>query len=225
MIFLPSSRWTPSAPCSAFPKVIEHCCRNGLALACNAHRRSECADRRANRYGKSVDYFVKAMNDRRRTPQNDMITTLVQAKMPSTKTKNDNNDARPLNDAELLGFLLMLIAAGYETVNALFGLTIYNLYKNPDVRRELIQNTALIPGAVEEFLRYDNPGQYLARITTRDVVIQGVTIPKGEKLFCYTAQRCATAGNTTTRTASTYAALSNARLVLAMARISAWARH
>jgi cytochrome P450 len=128
--------------------------------------------------GKSVDYFVQAMNDRRRTSQNDMISTLVHARM-----KTDSDDTRPLNDAELLGFLMMLIAAGYETVMRFFGLTIYNLYKNPTARQELIQNPTLIPKAIEEFLRYDNPGQYLARLTTRDVVIQDVTIPKGEKVI------------------------------------------
>jgi len=128
--------------------------------------------------GKSVDYFLKAINERRSHPQNDMITTLVHAKI-----KTDTGDARPLNDAELLGFLLMFIPAGYETVMRFFGLMTYHLFKHPDIRQQLVDNPQLIPNAIEEFLRFDNPGQYLARILTRDVEVQGTHIPKGAKVI------------------------------------------
>lgn len=128
--------------------------------------------------GKSVDYFIKAISDRRAQPQNDIMTTLVHAKM-----KTDTTDTRPLNDSELLGFILMFVAAGYETVMRFFGLMTYHLFKHPDIRQQLAKNPALIPNAIEEFLRYDNPGQYLARIVTKDIKIQGIDIPKGAKVI------------------------------------------
>lgn len=134
--------------------------------------------------GNSIRYFIKAVQQRREQPTDDMMSKLVHARMLYTKTKTDaEEDSRPLNDAELLGFIMTLVTAGYETVMRFFGLMTYQLHKHPDIRSELAKNPTLIPNAVEEFLRYDNPGQYIARVTTRDVTVQGVTIPEGAKVI------------------------------------------
>jgi len=135
---------------------------------------------------KAVNYFLAMMADRRENPQDDMISHLVHAK---TKTEGDDEE-RGLDELELLGFVLMLVSAGYETVMRFFGSSIYSLYKNPKVREELINDPSLIPQAVEELLRYENPGQYMARITTKDVELSGVKIPKGEKLLLIQGAAC-----------------------------------
>lgn len=128
--------------------------------------------------GKSVNYFAHAIRERRAQPQQDLMSRLVHA-----QAKTGHGQRRSLSDAELLGFLLMFVTAGYETVMRFTGLMAYQLFRHPDTRRELVEQPGLIPQAIEECLRFDNPGQYLARVPTRDVVVQGVTIPRGAQVI------------------------------------------
>lgn len=127
---------------------------------------------------KSVNYFAKAISDRRKQPMNDIMSKLVHV-----KAKTETGETRGLGDDELLGFLLMLVSAGYETVMRTMGIIVYHLYKRPDIRQQLMDNPALIPNAIEELMRFDNVGQYLARVLTREVEVQGVKIPKGSKVI------------------------------------------
>ena len=57
------------------------------------------------------------------------------------------------------------------------------LHQRPDQRALLSEDPALIPDAVEEFLRLTSPVQGLARTTTREVTLHGRTIPTGRKVL------------------------------------------
>src|SRR5262249_15882027 len=67
--------------------------------------------------------------------------------------------------------------AGNETTTKLIGNMVYQLGKHPDQRRLLLDDMSLVPGAVEETLRYDGPTQMMARTTTTDVNLPGETVP------------------------------------------------
>jgi cytochrome P450 len=73
--------------------------------------------------------------------------------------------------------------AGNETVTKFLATAYYELWRNPDERARLARDPSLVPGAVEEVLRYDPPSQYQGRVTTRDVTLHGVVIPKHSRVL------------------------------------------
>ena len=91
-------------------------------------------------------------------------------------------DGREIEVMEFVMLLTTLVAAGLDTTtNASANIAVL-LDEQPDLRQQLIERPELIPTAVEEMLRYLTPLPMLARITTRDVEVDGVTIPEGEKV-------------------------------------------
>jgi cytochrome P450 len=88
-----------------------------------------------------------------------------------------------LTDDELLGFCLLLLIAGHETATNLLGNAAVVLAEHPRSRRRLVADPALLGPAVEELLRYDSPVQGLSRILTRDVILHGTTMERGESVL------------------------------------------
>jgi cytochrome P450 len=129
---------------------------------------SGAADAVAGLYG----YFTELITWRRHHPGEDMLSDLVAAEV----------DGRPLGVDEILGYCFVMIAGGNDTASGLLGGTAVALTDRPDQRRLLIDDPALIGGAVEELLRLTSPVQGLSRTTTTDVELQGVVIPEGSKV-------------------------------------------
>jgi cytochrome P450 len=116
-------------------------------------------------------YFNDVIAKRRRTPGDDLVGALVAAQ----------EGERSLSPSEVLGFCFLLLIAGNETTTKLIGNALYWLDAFPDQRAALLADPSLIPGAVEETLRFDTSTQALARLLTRDVEMHGVTLPAGAK--------------------------------------------
>jgi cytochrome P450 len=116
-------------------------------------------------------YFNRLIADRREHPTDDLVGALVAAQEAD----------RGLSHGEVLGFCFLLIIAGNETTTKLIGNALYWLAEFPDQRKQLLADRSLVPGAVEETLRYDTSTQALARVLTRDVELHGVTLPAGRK--------------------------------------------
>jgi hypothetical protein len=76
--------------------------------------------------------------------------------------------------------LILLLVAGNETTTNLIGNAALELLAHPDALAAVRADPSLVPSAVEEVLRYASPVQMDPRIATRDVEIQGKTIPAGE---------------------------------------------
>ncbi len=81
----------------------------------------------------------------------------------------------------ILGFAFTMVTGGNDTTTGMLGGAVQLLTQHRDQRQILLDDPTLIPGAVEELLRLTSPVQGLARTTTRDVDIDGVTIPAGRK--------------------------------------------
>lgn len=90
-------------------------------------------------------------------------------------------DGERFNDDQIVS-ILRNWAAGHGTVAAGLGILVLHLAQEPELQDRLRSDPSLIPAAIEEILRVDDPLVANRRITTREVEIQGRTIPKGESL-------------------------------------------
>ena len=116
-------------------------------------------------------YLRVLFEQRRASPQDDLVSALVQAE--------EAGDT--LSEEELLSVVFMLIIAGHETTVNLIASGTLALLQHPDQLELLRRNPALIKPAIEELLRYTSPVDIATeRYAREDVVISGVTIPRGE---------------------------------------------
>ena len=120
--------------------------------------------------GQLYEYFQKLIAERRAAPRDDMLSTLVHAEI----------DGQRLSDEDLLKFALLLLVAGNETTRNLIALGTCALISHPDQLRLLVDDPSLIPGAVQEMLRWNSPVVQMARTATTDVEIRGQLIREGE---------------------------------------------
>jgi cytochrome P450 len=107
-------------------------------------------------------------------PSDDLMTALLTAEFD-----DETGTTRRLTRTEVLTYTGMLAAAGNETTTKLIGWTGKVLAEHPDQRRQLAEDRALIPRAIEELLRYEAPSPVQARYVARDVELYGQTIPEG----------------------------------------------
>jgi cytochrome P450 len=122
----------------------------------------------------SEAYFHKLFELRRRQPGDDLTTQLVQAEEDGSKLTNE----------ELTANIILLFGAGHETTVNLIGNGLLALHRNPDQLAKLKANPALMPNAIEEFLRYDSSVQLTGRVAMEDIEVGGTMIPKGENVMC-----------------------------------------
>jgi cytochrome P450 len=120
-----------------------------------------------------ADYFRAIVDQRRRDPQSDLISSLSAAE----------EHGQRLSEGELLAMCNSLLAGGHETTTNLFGNGFLALLRHPDQLNELRQTPALTAGAVEELLRYDSPVQKLERFATQDLELGGHRIRAGQRLW------------------------------------------
>ena len=119
-------------------------------------------------------YFESIIEERRREPQDDMITALL----------NAENEGDRLTHEELLGTLVLLLVAGNETTRNLIGNGMRALLKHPDQLRKLRGNPDLLDSAINELLRYDSPVQLDGRLVHSDVDVAGHRIRAGQRILC-----------------------------------------
>jgi len=91
-------------------------------------------------------------------------------------------DGDRLDDREIVSFLFLMVVAGNETTTKLLGNALYWSWRNPEVRERVAADPALIPGWVEETLRYDASSQVLYRLVEEDVEMYGRTMRAGDVL-------------------------------------------
>ncbi len=126
--------------------------------------------------------FAPYISFRRQHPADDLMTDLIEATFV-----DETGVERQLDDEEVLNYAMLLAAAGNETTTKLIGWTGYLLGAHPDQRRLLVDEPGLIPGAIEEILRYEAPSPVQARYVTRDVEIHDATVPEGSILLMLNA--------------------------------------
>lgn len=123
-------------------------------------------------------YIFETMQEKRRSPKNDIISHLVQAEYEDPET----GERRPLTDTEIIGMTDHLLIGGNETTMFALSNALWLLFRNPQTLAALEGDHSRIKTFVEEALRIESPTQGLYRFVTEDVEIGGVAIPKGAML-------------------------------------------
>lgn len=98
-----------------------------------------------------------------------------------------DEDPKALMQEEISSILFSLSFAGHETTNYLIGNVVRRLLEEPARWDAVVVDPALIPGAVDETLRYDPSVPVWRRVTKRPVTLGGVDLPAGAKLFLWLA--------------------------------------
>ena len=120
--------------------------------------------------GELDEYFRQLIAARRKHARDDMLSALTAARV----------DGEELTDEDLLNFAFLLLVAGNETTRNLIALGTLALIAHPDECGKLVDDPSLIPGAVEEMLRWTSPVTHMARTATADVEIRGQLIKEGD---------------------------------------------
>jgi len=128
-----------------------------------------------------MEYISAKLQERRKKPQDDLFTALVQAEIP-----DDAGGTRRLTDLEAAAFGNLLVSAGTETVARLLGWAAVVLDAHPNQRAEIASDPALVPNTVEELLRFEAPSPVQGRWTSKDVEMHGEVIPGNSKVLLLT---------------------------------------
>ena len=91
-------------------------------------------------------------------------------------------EGRPMTDLEFGYFFVQLVTAGNDTTRTMLSSGLLALIQHPDQLAVLRADRSLLPGAVEEILRWANPLHYFRRTATDDGVLHGQRIAAGDKL-------------------------------------------
>jgi len=94
-------------------------------------------------------------------------------------------DGRYLTDGDIGSLLVQMITAGNDTTVTMMAGGLWALLQHPDQMQALRDDPALVPGAVEEMLRWYNPLHYFRRTATADTEIAGTRIAAGDKVAMY----------------------------------------
>jgi cytochrome P450 len=116
-------------------------------------------------------YMQAAAAERRIVPREDLMSELVAA-----------NEVGDITADELLGSSMLLFVAGITTTSGLISNSLLHLDRFPEQRDRIRDDATVLPGAIEELLRFDAPIQALARTATRDVALHDAVIPEGARV-------------------------------------------
>ena len=119
-------------------------------------------------------YLCELIRRKRAEPADDLVSALIAAR--------DNDDR--LSEQELLYTVQILVAGGYETVAGLLTNSIVVLHRNPAQWALLRDHPELLPGAVDELLRYVPVSwSALERVALRDITLAEVPVPAGSSVI------------------------------------------
>ena len=118
-------------------------------------------------------YFEEAIAEQRVHPREGLVHSLLAAEV----------DGDRLSQEEVVANLIVTMVGGQETTTNLIGNGMLTLLRNPEVAEELRQDPSLMPGAIEELLRYESPSQHTARLAPEDVILGGKKILKRQAVY------------------------------------------
>jgi cytochrome P450 len=135
-------------------------------------------EERVGHMGDMVVFLLGTAAERRADPRDDLVSTLATVEL----------DGDRLSDDEVAMFLVQLLVAGNETSRNMLTGGLHALAQNPDQWAALRADRSLVPGAVEEMLRWTTPVIAFMRTATRDVEMRGTLIRAGDPtLLLYAA--------------------------------------
>lgn len=121
-------------------------------------------------------YFMKLAADRRADPRDDVATVIANAVI----------DGAPISDRNAAGYYIIVAAAGHDTTSASTAGAMWALAKDPEQFAQIKADRSLLPGLIEEAIRWTTPVQHFMRTAAEDCEIGGQRIAKDDWLMlCY----------------------------------------
>jgi len=118
------------------------------------------------------EYFEEVLDEREAEPRADLLSRFLAVEV----------DGEALLRTEILDICFLFLIAGLDTVTATLDCMFAYLAQHPEQRRLLVEDPDLIPGAIEELLRWETPVLGVARVATRDTELAGCPIHQGDQV-------------------------------------------
>ncbi|GAA0735353.1 cytochrome P450 [Dactylosporangium roseum] len=153
------------------PEADRHHLRPWSAAMCGMYELNpsrEAADAAVRASEEFSDYLRALARARKAAPQDDLVSALAAVD--------------GLSEDELIGTCVLLLNAGHEATVNVTGNGWWALLRNPDQLELLRADRDLLPGAIEELMRYDTPLQMFERWVLEDIEVRGVPIPRGSEV-------------------------------------------
>ncbi|WP_334161030.1 cytochrome P450 [Phenylobacterium sp.] len=123
-----------------------------------------------------MTYFNAMTEDRRANPRNDLASVIA----------NGAIEGQPLGHLEAMSYYIIAATAGHDTTSNTTAGGLWALCEHPDQLARLKADLSLIPGHVEESIRWETPVKHFMRTATDDTELAGQKIAKGDWLMlCY----------------------------------------
>jgi cytochrome P450 len=116
------------------------------------------------------EYAAKVIEERRKNPQNDLISHFSTAEI----------DGDRLDERDVLLTTTTLIMAGIESLGGFMAMLAYNMSGFPEARAAVVADPELLPDAIEESLRFNTSAQRFRRCLQTDVELHGQTMKAGD---------------------------------------------
>jgi len=123
-----------------------------------------------------MDYFHALSERKRKNPTDDLGSLIANAQI----------DGQPISDFEAMSYYIIVAAAGHDTTSSSTGGAMWALAERPREVAKLRADLSLIPGLVEESIRWTTPVKTFMRTATEDTEFAGRAIKKFDWLMlCY----------------------------------------
>ncbi len=127
----------------------------------------------AARHQRTTEMLRRVIDDRRRNPQDDLITTLVETEL------DEDGERHLLADEEIYGFARLILTAGSGTTWRQLGILLVGLLQRPELLDAVRDDRELLRRAIDEAVRWEATDPIFRRLVTEDVTLCGVDIPAG----------------------------------------------
>lgn len=117
-------------------------------------------------------YLQRFIEAKRTVPGDDMLSRILALE----------GDAAWTNE-EVLGLCFLFVLAGLDTVTAMIGFVLLHLARQPELRRQMVEDPQLVGPVIEEILRLEQPAPTTPRVTTQEVEVCGTTLPAGARVM------------------------------------------
>lgn len=115
-------------------------------------------------------YFNHLSAERRRAPTDDLISVIA----------NSQVRGAPINDVDAMGYYITVAFAGHDTTSSSVAGAVWALAERPEQLAQVQADPSLVPGLVEEAVRWTTPIHQFVRVTARDCEVAGQRARKGD---------------------------------------------
>ena len=119
------------------------------------------------------DYFEEILDQREKEQKSDLLSHFL-----SVEVEGDR-----LSREDILDICFLFLIAGLDTVTATLDCMFSFLAQHPEHRRQIVENPAVIPNAIEELLRWETPVMGVARVAVEETELGGCPIHKGDSVM------------------------------------------